>query len=480
MLGKNRIIRNYIFVELLKQISKYETNVYEKIKIIRGIAKFSAFNETGKYSDDFLEKQLIACGNNNIHFNNDCMPEADTYLHVMTEAGQIGGHTRVVKNWIEFDTKRTYSILFTSQNRPVPKFLADLVEKSGGKIYRLVGKNPLKQTKQLLEISKKFEKIILSTHMYDPIPILAYSNKNWKTPIYLYNHANFRFWLGVSVADMVLDLSMDDKDRSIQKRGIKNTRVLPIPIKETIKVVGKVIDYNLIKQKYQIPNEAKVITSMADDYKYTIVKKYNFPKFLKNILTYDDNIYFVVIGGDPKEGKWRKVVKNKRVKILGRKKMEEVEEILNITDVYVDSFPFPSYTCCLEAVSKNIPVVCYENKSYRLDATRKLRVKDKKDLRDRILRYLNAKEKYCSKDVEAEIAKNHYKEYWVKKMEQIFSEEINHKNNNFYSKFVINETEALNNDIYCKLNRDFYNYFEGLSLKNNLLVELLMNLFFLK
>lgn len=472
-----RILRNYLFVELVKKITLHEKNENEKINLITELARFMSNNVTGKYSDFILEKELIDAGKK-IKFSRSIETIPNTVLHVMTAAGMTGGHTRVVNNWIEFDRKRQHSVVFTTQKSSVPKFLKDAVDKSGGKIYYLTGNNKQKQAENLLNISSSFEKVVLSIHMYDPIPIIAYSNKNWTTPIYFYNHAEFRFWLGVSIADLVFDVSTEDRKKSIKDRGIRNTRLLPIPIKskENCSVQYKEKNITDVKAEYNLPRDAKIITSMAEDYKYTVVNGYDFPQFMIELIKKDPNIYTVIIGGNPKEKKWEKLIKTSRARVLGRLDLDEVNQILSFTDVYIDSFPLPSYTCSLEAIAKKIPVVGYDIKGYQLDALKSVKCNNMIQLMDKTLLYLQNKELYNYENINKRIEFYHYKAHWLEMMETSFNINLRHRVHKFKSKFVIGEFERLNVTLGSFEKKEHNDFFNGLSNKNTNKIKILAKL----
>ncbi|MFL8467501.1 hypothetical protein Q3395_20905, partial [Clostridioides difficile] len=53
-----------------------------------------------------------------------------------------------------------------------------------------------------------------------------------KIPILHVNHYDSTFWLGTSIADIVIDFSETSQLITLDKRGIDKSEILPMPLKE--------------------------------------------------------------------------------------------------------------------------------------------------------------------------------------------------------------------------------------------------------
>ncbi|EFG87919.1 hypothetical protein CLCAR_2522 [Clostridium carboxidivorans P7] len=388
---------------------------------------------TGVYYSEFIEKQLIKISQI-IDFESidEIEEEKDTVLHVMTRPCNIGGHTRVVNNWINFDSDRKYSILINEiQNVKIPNWLKESVEKSGGSIILNKSNDLIEKAKFLAKCAMKYEKIVLHIHNQDMVPLIAFSNSSWKKPIYLYNHSDHKFWLGVSIADMVLDLTSGGMKMSIEKRGTKNNYVLPIPImNEQEKPYEKINEKEkeAIKKRLELPNCSKIILSMADDYKYTNINKYNFGEFAKKVIDINPNTYVLIIGANNKALKWIRLNKTSggRIRAEGIIDKEDVCQYMKISDVYVDSFPANSYTSTLEAINYNIPSMSLKTPIFYLDALKDIRVNSEADMIFKINEILNNKDSFINMETKDRVAKNHYKENWCKILNKMFEIKISH------------------------------------------------------
>lgn len=87
-----------------------------------------------------------------------------------------------------------------------------------------------------------------------------------KIPVFFYNHADFRFSYGYSVADAVLNLNKFDWEKSRDYRGVANGRNLVFPSPNGGYIDSIVMDENVtqtILSKYRINKKAKLIVSMG-------------------------------------------------------------------------------------------------------------------------------------------------------------------------------------------------------------------------
>ena len=70
---------------------------------------------TGVYSSNRLENEIIKIGEK-IQFSPTAKPQKGNVLQVMTAAGNGGGHTSIVNNWIQWDRGRQYSLVLTDMD----------------------------------------------------------------------------------------------------------------------------------------------------------------------------------------------------------------------------------------------------------------------------------------------------------------------------------------------------------------------------
>lgn len=339
-----RIDSNYNFIVALEKYIDKCQNDEEKLTYLTFIGYLYSEYVTGVYSNDSLENEIIKIGEK-IQFSPTVKPQKGNMLHVMTEAGNGGGHTTIVNNWIQWDRDRRYSLVLTDMNyEEVPSYIIEIISASHGKIICLEG-SYIEKAKQLLEISQAYERIILHIHMYDVVPVLAYSNCNWKIPVYFYNHADFRFSYGYSVADVVLNLNKFDWEKSQDYRGIASDKnlIFSSPNGGYIDSIG--IDENInhsIISKYGINKKEKLIVSMGDAFKYEDIIGYRFTDFVSRLIDKSNaNIQFIIIGPNPKRKKWKELEErtNGHARAIGYIERQEAYGLIKMCDLFICSFP---------------------------------------------------------------------------------------------------------------------------------------------
>lgn len=476
IMNETKKIRYYYTIsEIIKTLIDKECNDEQKLLLIQYLLHFNCNHITGRYSDEWIEKQVIFLSQKYITYKPTGKRMAG-FLMVMTTASAIGGHTALVNNWIQFDKKHKYSIVFTEAVPAIiPQFLRKTVQESGGSLFYLRGENVYSKAKELLCISEKFENIFLHIHMYDMIPLLAFSNKNWRTPIYFYNHADYRFSIGVSIADCFLTLCQYDNEYAMRYRGAKNAQVLKFPQRlitlnqenELTKEEAK----KLIQRQYGFAKKDKIILSMGEDYKYRPVLGYDFAEFAKSLIKRLGREYrFYIIGADKQSARWKGIARETggRVQALGRLKRDEVTLWMKSADAYVASFPMMASgyeTANLYKIPAFILGVTKKDYSYE----KKNRVfASVEEMENAICDYFAHMDTYVHVDIrEGEYEYN--EGLWCERLYEILGNPLCHMMHPFISKCIISKLEKINVEL---MDEKLYPFdkFDRLSLKNRVIL----------
>ena len=347
---EQRINKNYECIQEVERLMPEQKLDNQRLELIALIGYMYSEYVTGVYSSKKLEQYVY-----NISQKID-MPIKNKILNhkvliVMSRAYYVGGHTALVHNWIKWNNKKQYSIALTDSSAlDIPDFINAIVNESGGDVVCLKG-GYLEKAQQLAQLSQNFERIILFTHMYDIIPVLAYSNPAWKIPIYFYNHADYKFSYGFQIADVVLNLGRFDVDKTVRFRGIENNKSIYMQfpgsgnVCETSILVDKNKIHEEINKQYNIKQNTKLIVSMGADFKYESIIGYEFDKYVEKLLnTSNVESTFLIIGADPKKKKWIDLERNTggRGKALGVLPREKAEMLISASDLYIASFPMTS------------------------------------------------------------------------------------------------------------------------------------------
>ncbi len=445
---ETRIDKNYSCVKELEQLVSSQNTDGENLELIVLIGMMYTMYITGVYSSSTLERRIAEIGKK-IKFYPSDKPKDGKILIVMSQCGVTGGHTVLVHNWIKWDDMNQYSIVFTDRmGFTIPGFVKDVVQESGGKITYLSG-TYMEKAKELLELSQNFQRILLFTDMFDIIPVLAYSNERWKTPVYFYNHADFRFSYGFSVSDLVLNLMEFDVDKTIRYRGIdkKNSIYLQFPGQSRFDAKradsNRDTDKKIIKQKYGVKEDEKLIVSMGDDFKFNHVIGYEFDTYVADVLKRSSvESSFLIIGADKTKEKWicLKERTHGRGRALGRLPRDEAEQLISAADLYIISFPMGA-AGRVDAEKANVPWL-------RLDIYG--RAAEKKDIRvsmsinELVEKTLDVLEGNGNRYLPTADTEIWTKQKWKRKWEEIYAHVTDHDMQIFNPRRHIEKQEIIN------------------------------------
>ena len=136
-------------------------------------------------------------------------------LHVGSELSAVGGLTRMISRWMDADSERTSSLVLTQHRGEVPEHLTDAIQAQRRRALpaQSVHRQPVRLgSEATADRQSAMTSIILHIHCEDVIPVLAFADESGLPPVLFLNHADHLFWLGTSVADLVLNLR-DAADR---------------------------------------------------------------------------------------------------------------------------------------------------------------------------------------------------------------------------------------------------------------------------
>lgn len=351
----------------LLEVAKYKLTLkdYEQAsRWCHKAAMFAVENHPGFYTSNELENILIECANNIPVSNREIeIPKSKfvkrKVLHVLSEGYAVGGHTKLIENWIEKDKESEHSLVATWQIRTVPTWLLDKVKASGGWTYSLeLINNFIDRAATLRKLANEWaDVVVLHIHMFDTIPVMAFGVEGGP-PVLFVNHADHLFSIGSSVSDIMLYGRNSGKNLTVKRRNVKRNEFLPLPLKEsnTIHNDRRV----LIREKAGISEDTIVLLTIASEYKFKSFGKIDYIDILKKILLSNKNVVAVVIGPEKKE-KWAQAFEETegRLMTLGVKK--KIEVYYDIADIYLDSFIFTSPTSVLDAAIRGIPIVTLKN-----------------------------------------------------------------------------------------------------------------------
>jgi hypothetical protein len=285
------------------------------------------------------------------------VPGPRRVLHVLTQALGIGGHTRLIWRWIDSDHGTEHHVVLTQQDRLNAEQLRRAAVATGGQLHRLPKADLLHRAAALREMGRQFETIICHTHPNDVIPLLAWGGVDDHPSIAHLNHADHVFWLGLSIADAVINLRQSGRRISTLRRGVRDDRnlLLPLPLVNT--TVARPRDPS--RAALGIGTDEQILISIAHASKYEPFGDIDFAAFHAHLLDEFPKLRFIIVGPPATSPYWQNwnVQTNGRITAVGPQK--DISNYLGAADLYLDSIPFASLTSLLEAVLSGLPAVAW-------------------------------------------------------------------------------------------------------------------------
>lgn len=286
------------------------------------------------------------------------------WLHVLSIAYPTGGHTAMVKRWMMLDQgENQHSVALLAQKEPVPDSLISAVESTGGHVSRVDPEAGLLiRAAQLREKAwTEADFVVLHVHPWDVIPMVAFGVSGGP-PVMLVNHASHIFWVGGSVADVILNGWDPEfvREWTVRYRGIERSDFLPIPVLEPNLSDAEPDARSELcaatRKALKLPSEAIVLLTVGESYKYTPLAGVDFLQAATAILQANPNVYLIAVGRE-EDARWKavRVATGGRLLALGRQL--DVAPYHAVADLYLEGFPFGSTTALLEAGAKGIPCV---------------------------------------------------------------------------------------------------------------------------
>jgi hypothetical protein len=198
--------------------------------------------------------------------------------------------------------------------------------------------------------------VVLHTHAFDALPILAFG-VDGGPPVILFNHSDFAFWLGASVADVVADYRTVGQQLSWNRRGIRNSTILPIPLSDP----GSAPRSETARRELGVNSEGTVLLTIGQPERYTPFGEYDFVGTISRILARNPKSILVVVGPQwTRRWKTASAAVNGRIIVLGRR--TDLERLYASADIYLPSFPVGGLTALLDAGLHALPIVGLQNR----------------------------------------------------------------------------------------------------------------------
>jgi hypothetical protein len=280
------------------------------------------------------------------------------WLHVMDEAHPIGGHSALVRRWMELDRHGSrHSVMILSQRGAVERRLADAVRVTDGVVRMLDPDAPLmERARQLREEAwSHADRVVLHVHPWSVVPVVALGLPGGP-PVMLLNHLSQQFWVGGSVADLVLNLRGSALEWTRAYRGIHRNTILPIPLPDA--TVGPVTPERRLaaRQSLGLPASAVVLLTIGSAYKYRALPGIDFVEAAGAVLRARPDAHLVAVGPRDNE-RWEAVRNATAGRVVTAGPQHDLRPYHAAADVYLEGFPLGSPTALLEVGQRATPCV---------------------------------------------------------------------------------------------------------------------------
>jgi glycosyltransferase involved in cell wall biosynthesis len=331
------------------------------LQMAQRLSTYAWVNFTSYYTSYRLEKLIAEIGKKTVKSKNTPAPEKKNskrrILHVASELYELGGHTPLLLKWMQRDKTSDHSLFLTRQsvvNIPVKIFAQHGIEKQAIVWSNTTDVPHIEVAQQLLDLSRDYDLLIFHIHPDDIVPLLAFSTEKPR-PIYFLNHADHCFWLGASIIDGVIQLrnntiALDQKRRSLDE--LKQF-LLPIPID---KHIGTEYSKTETLKNYGIkPKFSKFLLTTSTINKFEPFLSYNYFDSVIPVLDKNPDTLLLIVGV-AEDSNLALRYSHPQIKYLGYLYPDKLKEIEYLADIYLETFPYSSFTALLQVLMSKKPV----------------------------------------------------------------------------------------------------------------------------
>jgi hypothetical protein len=284
-------------------------------------------------------------------------------LHVLTETYPVGGHTRLVKRWIELLDGEPHAVVLVRQQQ---QFNPDWVLPKGSNMP-LINLEQLGMTRRrkvfwLMEMFRAARRVILHIHPDDACSVAA-AYRCPEVDIHYLNHADHVSWLGAGLPAVFLNLRHRATRLAGSRRGIEasNCGMVPIPITQPA-----YSDRLQARRHFGIGENECLILTIASGYKYTPVGRRSLLEPLDRILA-RRKVKLMAVGIKPDHQLFARLEQRHPGQVLCLGDIPSPIMHRAAADIYLDSYPFGSITSMLESAAIGTPVVAYQPEAEELE-----------------------------------------------------------------------------------------------------------------
>jgi len=257
------------------------------------------------------------------------------------------------------DQNRVQSVVTTRQRGEVSRELRTGAEASGGSVATVhEDLGPLAAASRLAALAENYdtEGVVLNIHPFDVVPSIAFSSRRQRPRVLFVNHAEHVFWLGTSVADLVVCLRQSGHLIARRRRGIDESRFVDLPVPLILSQPRMTMED--AKQALGIAPNRVVLLSVASVYKFESRRPPGFLDLVVPVIDQQKSTTLLAVGPTD-AGLWHKANKLTAGHIRPLGMLPDPTLHRYSADIYLDSTPFASITSLLESAALGTPCLAY-------------------------------------------------------------------------------------------------------------------------
>ena len=352
------------FIEFNAAVAKAEAfhkrGKLEQAAIHAGIAAMPATSpHAGFYVSPRLERMLVDIGRRTAKpstYRRQQGKPIRHVLHVVSEVLPVGGLTNMITRWIAEDSTRTHSIAAIHHRGELPPATREAVAKTGGKIYHINRTRGFQTVwaEELRRLARGHDAVVLSIYGQDPVSQMAFAEPEKLPPILYLNHGDHLFWLGASIADVVMNMREEAQTLSVSRRSIEPKRnvVVPTMVSPAVRTRSR----EDAKRELGMAPDTILLMSAARGMKYRTVNGVTFAAPHVGLLKKHPKAQLLVVGAGERPD-WQADCAAVEGRIQPLPETSDMRIYFEAADIYVDSFPFVSSTSMMEAAGLEVPLV---------------------------------------------------------------------------------------------------------------------------
>jgi len=278
-------------------------------------------------------------------------------LHVVTRAYAVGGHTRLVKRWIELLDDDRHAIALVGQRTAAdPRWLVPqrrdvpIVD-----LWALGLRRHEQRAAMLSELMRQAQRVVLHIHPDDAVSVAA-AHRAAGADIRLLNHADHVAWLGAALPVTLLNLRPGGARLAASLRGrlLAHGDVVPLPLS-----LPTLPSRTQARETLGLGAGDVMLLTVAAGYKFGPVAGRSLYEPLALALQRPE-VKLVAIGTGAKHPVFARLAQDFAGRVQSHEAMEDPGLFRAAADVYVDSYPFCSPTSALESALLGTPVLAFQ------------------------------------------------------------------------------------------------------------------------